>query len=151
MELALSLRLPRDRQSVAVARHIVRHAVEEIGVAPECVYDIELSLSEACTNVLLHSGSGDLYDVRVDLEDERCTIRVVDAGHGFDQAMLPPAVPAAEAEQGRGLLLMTALVDRVRFTAKQPRNGTVVSMEKALVYSDRSLLEPELSARYSSS
>jgi len=143
MEIALSLRLPRDRQSVTVARHIVRHAVEELGVDPECVHDLELSLSEACTNVL-HSDSGDPYDVRLDLEDERCVIRVLDVGRGLDRALLPQAMPGGEAERGRGLLLMAALVDRVRFNVK-PHDGTIVSMEKALVYADRSLLDAESS------
>jgi hypothetical protein len=37
---------------------------------------------------------------------------------------------------------MTALVDRLRFSDK-PHDGTVVSMEKALVYADRSPLGSE--------
>ena len=139
MEIDLSLRLPRDRLSVTVVRHIVRHAVEEIGVDADCAHDLELSLSEACTNVLLHSGVADVYDVRLVLKDERCEIQVIDLGHGFDRAGLRRARPALDAERGRGLLLMSALVDRVQFSVK-PQHGTVVSMEKALVYADRSLL-----------
>jgi serine/threonine-protein kinase RsbW len=142
MEIALTLRLPRDHLSVSVARHIVRHAVEELGVDPGCVHDIELSLSEACTNVLLHSDSSGPYDVRLDLKDERCVIRVLDVGRGLDRGLLPEMMPSAEAERGRGLLLMTALVDRVRFNVR-PHDGTLVSMEKALVYADRSLLDSE--------
>jgi serine/threonine-protein kinase RsbW len=140
MEIALSLRLPRDRLSVTVVRHIVRHAVEEIGVTADCAHDLELFLSEACTNVLLHSGPGDLYDVRLVLEDERCEIQVIDVGRGFDRARVPEVRPAADAERGRGLLLMSALVDRVQFSVR-PQNGTTVSMEKELVYDDRSLLD----------
>lgn len=140
MEIALSLRLPRERLSVTVVRHIVRHAVEEIGVDADCAHDLELFLSEACTNVLLHSGTDDLYDVRLVLEDEHCEIAVTDVGRGFDRAGRSPARPARDAERGRGLLLMNALVDRVQFSVER-RNGTVVSMEKALVYADRSLLD----------
>ena len=140
MEIALTLRLPRDRLSVTVARHIVRHAMEEVGVDSDCVHDIELSVSEACTNVLLHSGPGEYYDVWLDLEDERCEIRVVDVGHGFPGGELPRAAPGVDAERGRGVVLMTALVDQVRF-ARRPHDGTVVSMEKGLVYADRSLLD----------
>jgi anti-sigma regulatory factor (Ser/Thr protein kinase) len=138
MEIALTLRLPRDRLSVSVARHIVRRAVEEIGVDADCAYDIELSLSEACTNVLLHSGPGDQYNVRLELQDERCEIQVTDVGRGFEATQ--PRHPGPEAERGRGLLLMTALADQVRFRIG-PHDGTVVSMQKQLVYADRSLLE----------
>lgn len=140
MEIALSLRLPRDRLSVPVVRHIVRHAVEEVGVDAECAHDLELFLSEACTNVLLHSGAGDLYDVRLSLDGEHCTVQVIDVGHGLGRARLPGSTPAADSERGRGLLIMSALVDRVQLSVR-PHNGTVVSMEKALVYTDRSLLE----------
>jgi serine/threonine-protein kinase RsbW len=139
MELALNLRLPRDRMSVSVARHVVRHAVEELGVDADCAHDIELALSEACTNVLLHSGPGEEYDVRLELADERCEIQVVDVGRGFDHEGLPPSVVGSDAERGRGLLIMTALVDRLRFRVKPP-SGTIVRMEKDLVYADRSLL-----------
>jgi anti-sigma regulatory factor (Ser/Thr protein kinase) len=59
MELSLALTLPRDEQTVPVARHIVRNAMEQVGVEETCVYDVELALSEACTNVLVHSGPGD--------------------------------------------------------------------------------------------
>jgi serine/threonine-protein kinase RsbW len=145
MEIVLSVRLPRDRLSVTVVRHIVRHAVEEIGVDADCAHDLELSLSEACTNVLLHSGVADVYDVRLVLKDERCEIQVIDFGHGFDRAGPRRARPALDAERGRGLLLMSALVDRVQFSVK-PQNGTVVSMEKALVYADRSLLGRQVPA-----
>ena len=100
MELSLALTLPRDEQTVPVARHIVRNAMEQVGVEETCIYDVELALSEACTNVLLHSGPGDQFVVRLDLEDRRGLIRVIDVGHGFDSARLPVGGPTPEAEQG---------------------------------------------------
>jgi serine/threonine-protein kinase RsbW len=139
MELSLALTLPRDEQTVPVARHIVRNAMEQVGVEATCIYDIELALSEACTNVLLHSGPGDQFVVRLDLEDRLGVIRVIDVGHGFDSAKLQAEDPALEAERGRGLGLMQALVDRVDFTSR-PEAGTIVSLEKVLDYSDGRLL-----------
>jgi serine/threonine-protein kinase RsbW len=133
MELSLALTLPRDEQTVRVARHIVRNAMEQVGVDPDCVYDFELAMSEACTNVLLHSGPGDQYLVRLDMEDWIGWIRVVDVGHGFDSARLQAEGPLPEAERGRGLGLMHALVDRVQFTTR-PEAGTIVTLEKALTY-----------------
>lgn len=133
MEIGLRLRLPRDRISVPVARRVVRSAIEGIGVTAECADDIEVALSEACTNVLLHAGPGAIYDVRLDLDDDRCVLRVIDLGRGFDLGELPDPRPQAEGERGRGLLLMSSLVDRVRFESK-PEIGTVVRLEKRLVY-----------------
>ena len=139
MELSLALTLPRDEQTVPVARHIVRNAMEQVGVEETCVYDLELALSEACTNVLLHSGPGDQYKVRLDLEDRLGVIRVIDVGHGFDSAKLQDEDPRLEAERGRGLGLMQALVDRVDLTSR-PEAGTIVTLEKVLTYRDEALL-----------
>ena len=133
MELSLALTLPRDEQTVPVARHIVRNAMEQVGVEPDCVYDFELALSEACTNVLHHAGPGDQYVVRLDLEDRIGRIRVVDVGRGFDSARLQAGDPLPEAERGRGLGLMHALVDRVQLTSR-PEAGTIVTLEKTLTY-----------------
>jgi serine/threonine-protein kinase RsbW len=139
MELTLALTLPRDEQTVPVARHIVRNAMEQVGVETTCVDDVELALSEACTNVLLHSGPGDQYVVRLDMEDRMGRIRVVDVGHGFDSARLQAKDALPEAERGRGLGLMHALVDRVQFTTR-PEDGTIVTLEKALTFRDDTLV-----------
>jgi serine/threonine-protein kinase RsbW len=139
MELSLALTLPRDEQTVAVARHIVRNAMAQVGVEETCVYDVELALSEACTNVLLHSGPGDQYKVRLDLEDRLGVIRIIDVGHGFDSAGLQGGRSVPEAERGRGLGLMQALVDRADFTSR-PEAGTIVTLEKLLDYRDEALL-----------
>jgi serine/threonine-protein kinase RsbW len=139
MELSLALTLPRDEQTVPVARHVVRNAMDQAGVEAACVYDLELALSEACTNVLLHSGPGDQYVVRLDLEDRLGVIRVIDVGHGFDSAGLQAEGSLPEAERGRGLGLMQALVDRVDFTSRSEA-GTIVTLEKVLSYRDEVLL-----------
>jgi serine/threonine-protein kinase RsbW len=139
MELSLALTLPRDEQTVPVARHIVRNAMDQVGVEETCVYDVELALSEACTNVLLHSGPGDQYIVRLDLNDHLGMIRVIDVGHGFDSAKLQAEAPLLEAERGRGLGLMQALVDRVDFTSRSEA-GTIVTLEKVLIYDNDAFL-----------
>jgi serine/threonine-protein kinase RsbW len=139
MELSLALTLPRDEQTVPVARHIVRNAMEQVGVEETCIYDIVLALSEASTNVLLHSGPGDQFVVRLDLEDRLGVIRVIDVGHGFDSAKLQATGNLLDSEGGRGLGLMEALVDRVDFTSR-PEAGTIVTLEKVLTYSDEALL-----------
>jgi serine/threonine-protein kinase RsbW len=139
MDISLALTLPRDEQTVPVARHIVRNAMEQVGVESTCIYDVELALSEACTNVLLHSGPGDQFVVRLDLDERLGVIRVIDVGHGFDSAKLQAENAAPEAERGRGLGLMQALVDRVDFTSR-PEAGTIVTLEKVLTLEDKGLL-----------
>jgi serine/threonine-protein kinase RsbW len=136
VEITLSLTLPRDEESLPVARHIVRQALAEVGVESDCTFDVELALSEACTNVLLHAGPGEEYEVRLRINERSCELRVVDVGVGFE-ADSTPAQRGIE-EGGRGIGLMIALVDRVQFASK-PEAGTVVRLEKALVYREDSI------------
>ena len=138
MEIKLELQLPRDEASIPVARHLCRNALRGIGVDGDCGADIEVALSEACTNALKHSGSGAEYKVQVALDERHCVITVVDAGEGFDgrSARSDPA-----AERGRGVELMRALVDRVNFNS-QAESGTIVRLEKDLAFRDGALLRP---------
>jgi serine/threonine-protein kinase RsbW len=137
MRLELTVSLPHEGRSVPVARHIIRAAMGNLGITPSCVHDIEVALSEACTNVLQHAGASDEYEVRLQVDGERCVLRVVDVGDqaGRLHVDLPIDPPGAEVEHGRGLVLMHALVDRVGFAALEER-ATVVSLEKRLVYAE---------------
>ena len=130
VQILLSLVLPRDEYTIPVARHIVKNALTEVGVAEDCTGDIEIALSEACTNVIKHSGPGDEFEVTVELDPEVCIIRVIDTGHGFDSTSLADQSDVS-AERGRGVELMRALVDSLEFDSK-PEVGTVVHLEKRL-------------------
>ena len=137
LELNLSLCLPTDELSVPVVRHICSFALDEVGVHKTCQSDISIALTEACTNVLDHATQdGEAYEVHIAIDDERCIIRVKDAGIGFDveaRELQPKA--DGDAESGRGLDLIRALVDRVKFISK-PEDGVIVHLEKELEFDD---------------
>lgn len=130
IEINLTLCLPRDTQTVPLVRHLVGAALQEFGVTDECRGDIELALTEACANVVDHSHVDDEYQVRVAVDPDRCQIRVVDTGHGFDFSTLAGEANLTD-ERGRGIQLMRALVDRIRFQS-EPEDGTVVHLVKEL-------------------
>ncbi|HEV3354377.1 MAG TPA: ATP-binding protein [Acidimicrobiales bacterium] len=139
MQIILALSLPRDEQTIPVSRHIAVNAMAEIGVVEDCMHDIAVALTEACTNVLKHSGPGDEFEVSLEVDDDQCYIRVVDTGHGFDSAAVGFSHADTSAEQGRGIELMRALVDSVKFVSK-PEAGTVVHLEKTLEFEDDSFV-----------
>src|SRR5207237_7252504 len=112
--------------------HMTAEALSELGVDTECASDIEVALSEACTNVLDHVGEDEEYEVRLRISDQLCVIQVIDSGAGFDAGPLGHRDAEHNAEAGRGIQLMRALVDRVDFT-RGGAHGTVVQLEKALV------------------
>jgi len=132
MEIRQVLCLPRDASTVPLVRHLCKFALWQIGVTGRCSGDIELAITEACANVINHTAGDDEYEVRVSISDEVCEIRVVDVGHGFDEASL--SAGPSDAEHGRGLLLMRSLVDSIQFESK-PEQGTIVHLVKQLVFS----------------
>jgi len=123
--------LPRDTLSLPVIRHIAMCVLGELGVASSAVDDVALALTEACTNVVKHSGVDDEYEVHLVVTDDVCEISVVDAGRGFDSTLADKGMAGGTAEQGRGLALLAALVDGVRFESS-PQAGTVVNLVKQL-------------------
>jgi serine/threonine-protein kinase RsbW len=139
--ITFSLCLPRDAASVPVVRRLCKSALDDLGVHETCVSDIELAVTEACTNVLKHAnGTNDDYETTVAIDDHDCTIRVVDAGRGFDASSHGRHEAGGDAESGRGIHLIRALVDNVEFISR-PEDGTVVHLEKRLVFTPGSVLQ----------
>ena len=141
MEIKLTLALPRDELSVPVARRVLSQALGVLGVAPDVTSDIEVALTEACTNVIDHAVNAEEYEVSAGIDGDMCVIEVVDRGAGgFDGASFGHADAELGAEEGRGIQLMRALVDHVQFT-NRAQVGTVVHLEKQLVWSDTAVIQ----------
>ena len=140
MEIKLSLALPRDEFSVPVARRILARSLDVLGVDDTVVADIELALTEACTNVLDHANDTDDYEVSAGIDGTICIIEVIDRGTGFDGDSQGREAADPDAEDGRGIALMRSLVDEVTFTSR-PQVGTVVHLEKQLAFGDDSVLK----------
>lgn len=140
MEITFTLSLPRDGQSVPLVRRITGDSLGVLGVEADCVSDIQVALSEACSNVLKHSGAEDDYEVNVVIRDRLATLEVLDRGAGFDAERVGLSDAAAASEGGRGIQLMRALVDQVSFTVR-PEAGTVVHLEKELSFVPGSAME----------
>lgn len=132
MGVRLDLRLPRDASSVPVIRRLVDGSLRVLGVDRSTRGDIELMLTEACSNVVRHAGAGDHYRVSASVEDDSCVVCVSDMGRGFDSTAVGTAAANTD-EHGRGMQIMRALADEVRFTTV-PGNGALVSLAKSLQY-----------------
>jgi len=146
MKFVFALNLPSDASSIPFTRNLVGSTMSQLGVDPECVYDVELAVTEACTNVLKHApGVHSEYEVELTVDLRQASIRIKDTGQGFDHASLADAREHSDLqldfpeENGRGIKLMRALVDELEFTS-QPEDGTIVHLTKAIVLSDDSPL-----------
>ena len=131
MDIAFTVHLPVDTGSVPFIRGLCRQALEHLDVERTVIEEISLALTEACANVVQHTGDHAEYEVAVAIDDRLCRISVVDDGEGFDPAMLLQGDERTPLEDGRGLLLMQALVDRLDFR-HEPDGRHRVTLEKRL-------------------
>ena len=125
MKIQLALSLPREEISVPLTRHVVSAALLTAGVQPTCVQEVEVALSEACTNAVKHAVEGVSYEVQVGISEEKVSIDVVDSGSGFGQHQVSPDGHDHWAEEGRGFALMDALSDLAIFDSVDGEGGSV--------------------------
>jgi serine/threonine-protein kinase RsbW len=133
--------------SVPVMRRVLGDTLRRLGVDEEAVCDILLATTEACTNVLRHSGRDvRRYTVMTSVGAVGCQVEVADEGAGTGPAEPEPAggarldaspseiAIAQLPESGRGLAVMRACVDNVTLDSS-PGRGTVVTMRKHIRWS----------------
>ena len=107
---------------------------------PGSEIDVEVALREALANAVVHGNHEDpgkhVYVLCRCTPEEEVTIVVRDEGKGFDSTVLPNPTTAEQLQSthGRGIYLMTTLMDEVQFE----RGGTVVRMRKKSAKSDHS-------------
>jgi len=138
--LDVAVCLPQEAQTVAVSRAVVREGLLALGVTQECVDDICLALSEACTNVVDHAVAEDEYEVRLRADEDRCFLSVKNTGPGFDAGSLGDTLPDPSSARGRGVAIMHAVMDHVAF-GSEPEAGTIVHLVKTLAFEPGSLFD----------
>jgi serine/threonine-protein kinase RsbW len=102
------------------------------GCVPEGESDVEIALREALANAIIHGNhekSRKRVYVRCRCKPDEVSIAVKDEGRGFDiNKMADPTAPENTGSvHGRGIYLMKALMDEVRFE----EGGVVVHMRKS--------------------
>lgn len=125
MVAELTLALPRDPRYVIMTRKVTRSMLGELGVAGDVAEEVELALTEACSNVVRHAVGSLSYTVTLKADECGCDIEVVDEGPGFE----PPRYRASGDGHGYGLFLMGTLVDEVSFDRRA--DGMAVRLRKS--------------------
>lgn len=105
------------------------HCREVPGVSDEVLYDIQLAVDEACTNIITHGYAGmDPGSIILDLEVEpgKLTLSLTDFGKAFepDSAPLPDVdAPIEERELGGfGLFFIQQSVDHMEYRVTEDGN-----------------------------
>lgn len=137
--MKFSLAVPREALSIPVIRRVLGDALRGLGVAEDCIADILVATSEACTNVIQHSNTPLDFEVLACIEDDLCLLQISDAGRGLPREPRAAAAAGDLSESGRGITLMRGLVDKVSFDTS-PGHGTAVQLRKKLTWRDEALM-----------
>lgn len=130
--VALDIEIPSDVRYIEGVVELATRKCREFHVpADKCSFNVRIALGEAISNAILR-GNGDGANkhvrVRAVVSDDALVFDIVDEGPGFDLGAPRPDPTAPENiyhEDGRGLFLMHALMDRVeRFQS----DGNVVRL-----------------------
>jgi serine/threonine-protein kinase RsbW len=131
-DLKLSVTLCADREAVDPVVRSVMNVVRETQCATGREDAIELALTEALANAVVHGAGGDptkIVECDVACDQRHGMVIVVrDPGPGFDPSRI--ADPCQEqnifSDHGRGIFLINQLMDEVQFH----KNGTEIHMIK---------------------
>ncbi len=122
--------VPVDVNALASVRESVCDIITRLGFPESAVFDIKVALGEALANAIRHgapmAGEGEIL-VNVTAYDDRVTLEVLDNGAGFDGRHTTSE--DIYAPNGRGIMFMRALMDRVEFD-RSSLGGTLVRLTK---------------------
>lgn len=114
-------------------RQVLGDTLRGVGVSEDSVADILLAVTEACTNVVLHSESAGTYDVAVTLHGFGFRVEIRDSGVG---CRFRPVRAGNLPEHGRGMEIMRACMDGVKLRSA-PGHGTSVVLDKRVRFQAR--------------
>ena len=123
---------PCDSRYLELIRDFVAKIAKITGFDEEHVNKIQLSVDEACTNVVKHAYKGiDPKDIRVDVtfDQEKITVTVTDRGKGFnpDKSKLKDMDTYFNKFRrgGLGIHLIKILMDEVSYSIDPCRKNSV--------------------------
>jgi serine/threonine-protein kinase RsbW len=136
LRVSLEVEIPSDVSYIERVVDLIRHPCAELAYnARQLSLNVPVALSEAISNAILRANNEDpdkRVFVRAEVDTRRLVLDVRDEGAPFDldgnirDATDPDNI---EREDGRGLFLMRALMDRVeRFDANGAPSGNVVRL-----------------------
>ena len=128
---AVSMRIQAKPENVAVVRRTLGGLVDHMPIDEAVLTNMQVAVSEACANVVVHAYDTDGQPGDIELEIKRApeavTVVVRDEGAGFR-----PAAVGREGSWRLGLPLIAALTDGFEALGGRQGRGTEVRMTFAL-------------------
>ena len=103
---------------------------QEGGLSGELTFKLMLAIEEAATNVVSYAFAEmpppHRIQIRIDIDDNRCIVEVVDNGRPFDPSAAPPPDLTGPLEErdpgGLGIHLIRNMADRIEYRREDGQN-----------------------------
>lgn len=131
-----TLKLVADLAQLATIRRFVEAASRDMGLEEQDMWDLEVAVDEACTNVVQHAYQGQAGDVEISIETVGDAVQVIihDQGLPFDPQAVPIPDPCAPLEDrqpgGFGLFLMRQVMGDVEFEFDSEEGNTLTMVKQ---------------------
>ena len=138
MGQARRLTVPGRFECLAQIAEFVTQAAREAGLSDDDVFQVEMAVDEACSNIIEHAYAEHGGDIQLECttpQPGQLNVVIYDHGQPFDPAGIPqPRLgdtmsPDQLNEGGMGLYFMRKLMDEVRFEFRADQ-GNVLYMSK---------------------
>ena len=130
MSIQIVMMLPPKAASVSLARHSLGEALTIPGVAPDCIHEAQVALSEACSNFLRHVRPDQSFEVLINVGDVELTVHILESDTGRQGVRKLANWPDIHVDRDHGLALMTAFADHASFESESGRGS--VRLKKRL-------------------
>lgn len=132
----IDIKVPNETRFLSLIGKIGEDAAKTIqhynGDRSELAYQINLVLTEAMSNAILHApaekNSSRQIHIKISMISNNLHIKVYDQGEGFDMKTLPPPDFQGLKEGGRGVYIIQSIMDSV--TCRTEGQHHVIEMIK---------------------
>ncbi len=131
-----TLSLYADLAQLTTIREFVSRSGRELDLDEREIYDLQLAVDEACTNIIQHAydGQGGAMEVTVEPDKGGVRVTVRDWGTPFEFQKVPVPDVAAPLEQrgvgGLGLFLMHQVMDDIIFDFDAVQGNTLTMVKR---------------------
>ncbi len=134
----IDIKVPNETRYLAligkIGEDIARTIKRYNGDRSELAYQVNLVLTEAMTNAILHAPKGSKESrqihINISIINNNLHIKVYDQGKGFNLETLPPPDFDGLKEGGRGVFIIQSIMDSV--SCHKEKGGHVIEMIKYL-------------------
>ncbi len=129
----LEMTIPSSLDEIESVEKLAEKAADAMKFSEEEKDSLAIAVTEAVNNAIIHGNKQDKNKkvvINFYLEDKRLVVTIKDEGKGFNPANVsdPLAPENLLKESGRGIFILSTLMDEVKFDFQ--KDGTLIKMTK---------------------